>query len=757
LKQIAQYQDGRLELQDVPLPSLSPGGIRVRLTHSVISAGTERMKVEQARMNLLQKARARPDQVRKVLDTARNLGWRAALDKVRNRLETPTPLGYSAAGIVDSVDSANTRFRVGDHVACGGAECAFHAEYVAVPDLLAARVPDGVEGWQAAYTTIAAIALQTVRQLQPNLGDRVLVLGQGLVGLLVTNLLAASGCRVMAMDVAQSRRAPALAMGAERFVIAATQSLADEVRAWTDGIGVDGAVLATATSLNTPTEQAIDAARDRARIVVVGNTRVDLPWKAAYEKELEIRYSRSYGPGRYDPAYEWAGADYPVGYVRWTEQRNLEACLHLMRNGALRLDVITSRRVPFTQCLEVYRQLASGSSDIGVVLEYDTAQAPNSPPTAIRDGDGLVPVASITSSESTTSAASPRRTQGIAREAARVAPVARVDVIGAGNFARTMLLPHLQGRIHLGTVVNNTALSGNHVREKFGFESAGTDADAVLGSHNDNPAAVLIATRHHLHARFVTGALARHRDVFVEKPLCLTRGELRQIDDAFEQSHGTIQVGFNRRFAPASLALRRLLNDTPGPTSASFRVMAGRLDPAHWYANHAESGGRVLGEACHFLDYFCFLFERDPVRVLAQPVWPAAGKLPFPDSITAQVEFADGSSGQLIYTAEGDPTWPKEVCTVFGAGWVAELENFQTLTVCRQRKATRTRFNGKGHAEQMAAWLAYLKAAAPHPLPYAVSRRSMLLTFAVLDSIRLGTAISLAPEIATPAGFPVRA
>jgi threonine dehydrogenase-like Zn-dependent dehydrogenase len=371
LKQIAQYQDGRLELQDVPLPTAPPGGILVRLTHSVISVGTEKMKVEQARMNLLQKARARPDQVRKVLDTARTLGWRAALEKVRNRLEIPSPLGYSAAGVVEAVDPANTRFRVGDRVAIGGAECAFHAEYAAVPDMLATPVPDGVENWQAAYTTIASISLQAVRQLQPTLGERVLVVGQGLVGLLVTAFLRASGVRVMALDVARAprpgagdgrgkgshSRAAGLAPGGPRLDRGITASMP---RSWPPPPN------------NGPTEQALEVLRDRGRLVVVGKTKVDLPWEYAFGKEIEVRFSRSYGPGRYDPAYEWAGSDYPIGYVRWTEQRNFEACLQLMRTGDLNLAAFTTRRAPFTQALQIYQHLMGegGAAEAGVILEY---------------------------------------------------------------------------------------------------------------------------------------------------------------------------------------------------------------------------------------------------------------------------------------------------------------------------------------------------------------------------------------------------
>ncbi len=737
MKQIAQYQDGRLELQEVPVPTPPPGGLLVRTTHSVVSSGTEKLKVEQARMNLLRKARARPDQVRQVLDTARNLGWKAALEKVRNRLEAPTPLGYSAAGIVETVDAANTRFRAGDRVAVGGAECAFHAEYVAVPDRLAARVPDAVENWQAAYTTIVSIALQAVRQLEPRLGERVLVMGQGLVGLLVTALLRANGVRVLAVDLAPARRPFAEGMGAEKVVILGQQSLNDEVRSWTEGYGVDAAVLCTAAASNAPLEQSAEALRDRGRLVVVGNTRADLDWKMFYGKELEVRYSRSYGPGRYDPGYEWGGVDYPISHVRWTEQRNFDACLHLMAAGQLNLAVLTTRRVPFVQALDVYRNLLTedAAREVGVVLEYAS--------TAGQQGsDAAVP----TPLKLPTPGARPSSVEP--RAPTLSAPVARLDVIGAGNFARTMLLPHLKGKMPFGTIVNATALSARHVREKFGFADAATDYAALLGAPASGagsagperraPTAVLIATRHHLHAPIVQAALAADRHVFVEKPLCLTRQELAGIDEALARSSGSVQVGFNRRFAGASVELKTLVRNAPGPKTAALRVVAGRLDPQHWYANVAESGGRVLGEACHFLDFFCFLFDSRPVRVSAQTVWPAAGRQSFPDSVTAQVEFADGSCGQLVYTAEGDSSWPKEVGTVFGAGLVAEITNFQELVVHRGRKKTRRTFDGKGHAEQMASWVAFLRGETPHPFPYDMARQSMRLTFAVLEAIQAG-------------------
>lgn len=710
MKQLAQYQDGRLELQDVPAPVPPPGGILVQTTCSVISPGTERMKVEQARMSLLQKAKARPDQVKKVIDTAKTLGWKAALQKVRNRLESPTPLGYSAAGIVVAVDELNSRFHVGDRVACGGAECAFHAEMIAVPDLLAAPIPTGVEDWQAAYTTLGSISMEAVRQSGARLGERVLVLGQGLVGLLATSLLKASGARVMSADFVAGRLQTSLAMGAERIVNPSQSKLEDEMRAWTGGHGVDAVLLCVGGKGRDAADTAISCLRDRGVMVIVGIYDAELSWKTAYMKDIQVRYSRSYGPGRYDPQYEWGGQDYPIGHVRWTENRNFEACLELMRTGQLNLNPVTTRRVVFGNVLEIYDKL---ESELGVVIEYDSpgfSRSGNGEPKAASEFPNLPKTALQTTVET-------------------------LDVIGAGNFARTMLLPHVKGKITLGTIVNATGLSARHVKEKFGFAHAETDSAKIFGHE---ASAVMIGTRHHLHAPLVLQALQAGKQVFVEKPLCLTREELTQIDTAVPESKGSVMVGFNRRFAPATVALMEVLRTVSGPKTLSFQVNAGVLAPDHWYANVAESGGRVLGEACHFLDFACHVLGK-PVKVTAQTI----GRPQVPDSVTAQVEFADGSSAQVIYSAEGDSAYPKETFRVFASGVVCECENFMKLSIFKQRKETVKKFASKGHAEEMAAWLAFLKDAAPHPLPYEQVRQSMRLTFAVLESIREGRSIAL--------------
>lgn len=722
MKQLCQYQDGRLELQDVASPALPPGGIRVRTACSVISPGTEKMKVAQARMSLLQKAKSRPDQVRKVLDTARTLGWKAAYDKVKNRLESPSPLGYSAAGTVIEVDPLNTRFQVGDRVACGGADLAVHAEEIAIPDLLAAKIPDSVPFEAAAYTTLASISLEGVRQAAPRLGDRVLVVGQGLVGLLATRLLRLHGARVMACDLDPARLTRAAALGAEQSLNPRDTPLPDAVDAWTGGTGADAVLLCIGGQDPAFCRQLIDVLRDRGTLVVVGIYDLHLEWKEAYIKDISVRYSRSYGPGRYDPSYEWGGLDYPIGHVRWTENRNFEACLQLMHQGDLDLAPLTTRTSPFSDALHVYSDMMNpGNQDIGVVLTYpDPGPAPSPAP-------AVSPAPEATEA---TAAAGTRP--------ALSATVPCIHVIGAGNFARTMLLPHLKDTLPLGTIVNGTGLSARHVQQKFGFADAATDPARIFSREGE---AVLIATRHHLHAPQVLQALAAHQHVFVEKPLCLSPGELTAISESILNSRGSLMVGFNRRFAPATQTLRNRLNGIPGPKTISYHVCAGQIGKDHWYANRDESGGRILGEVCHFVDTFNALLNESPVRVSAQSL----NQDDSGDSVSVEITFSAGSVAHLFYSVLGDSSFPKETWRVFARGLVAECENFQRLTLHARRKKQTLHFRSKGHAEEMHAWSSFLQGQSPHPFPYAAIHSSMTVTFAILEALRLNHPVDLPP------------
>jgi predicted dehydrogenase/threonine dehydrogenase-like Zn-dependent dehydrogenase len=751
MKQLAQYQDGRLELQEVPSPVAPPGGILVRVTHSVISPGTEKMKVEQARMSLLQKARARPDQVRKVLDTARTLGWKSAIEKVRNRLESPSPLGYSAAGIVEAVDVLNPRFCVGDRVACGGAECAHHAEFIAVPDLLASPIPEGVEDWQAAYTTLASISMEGVRQTDASLGERVLIMGQGLVGLLATNLMTAAGVRVMAVDFSQERLAKATALGAERVINPSVSDVAQEVRTWTQGQGVDSVMLCVGGKGRDAADTAIECLRDRGVMVIVGIYDAELSWKTAYMKDIQVRYSRSYGPGRYDPNYEWGGHDYPLGHVRWTENRNFESCLHLMKTGALKLDLLTTRRAAFSDAISVYNALMTqGNNDIGVVLDYPSSIAV--PAVACDTGvsPGLVskggtpklhPSSIAVPAVSGDTGVSPGL---VTKGETPFAPVSggtpKLHVVGAGNFARTMLLPHLKGKIALGTVVNATGLSARHVKEKFGFESAETDSARVL---SERGASIMIGTRHHLHAPMVLEALQNDQHVFVEKPLCLSSTELSAITEGVSMSKGSVMVGFNRRFAPATVEMKRHIEHSSAPVTISYHVNAGLLASDHWYARLEESGGRLLGEGCHMFDLACYLIQAKPLRVTTHSLTTGQTVGGLSDSFTSQVVFSNGSVFQLIYSSEGDSSFPKETLTAFAPGLVLECDNFLKLTKHQKRRSSSTSYSSKGHAEEMAAWLKFLHGKQSHPMSFSSIQTSMKLTFAALKSIQQARTVEL--------------
>jgi predicted dehydrogenase len=467
-------------------------------------------------------------------------------------------------------------------------------------------------------------------------------------------------------------------------------------------MGVDAVLLCVGGQSAEVTAQAVACLRDRGTLIIVGMHDASLEWKTAFQKDITVRYSRSYGPGRYDTSYEWGGVDYPAGYVRWTENRNFEACLELMRSGQLDLKPVTTRRVAFGDVVGVYERL---ESEIGVMIEYCS-------PGFSRSED-RVPVSS---------AEHPDRLKAGLQNS-----VATLDVIGAGNFVRTMLLPHLKGKMALGTVVNGTGLSAKHVKDKFGFAKAATDFAEATSE------AVIIGTRHDWHAAMVLKALKTGKHVFVEKPLCLTEAELAEIDAAMAETTGSLMVGFNRRFAPAALEMKKWLDEAPGAKMMSYHVCAGVLAADHWYADPAQ-GGRIIGEACHMLDFACFMLGR-PVRVSAQKT--AA------DSVSAQVEFAEGSTFQLIYSAEGDSTFPKESIRVFANGLVAECENFMKLTVWKNRKAKITKHASKGHAEEMAAWLGFLKDGKPHPLPDAQSRESMRLTFAVMEAVKENRIIEL--------------
>jgi predicted dehydrogenase/threonine dehydrogenase-like Zn-dependent dehydrogenase len=672
MRQVLQnYRTGEVRVDDVPAPALRSGAVLVANRYSLISAGTERMKVETGKMSLLGKARSRPDLVKKVLKTLRTEGIGATYRKVMARLESPSPLGYSCAGEVIAVGSEVVGIQVGDRVACAGAEHAHHAEIVCVPQNLVALIPDGVPYEHAAFTTVGAISLHGVRQADVQLGDAVVVIGLGLVGLLTVQLLKASGARVFGIDVNPARCELAQQLGADRVAIRA-DDVVGLVRDFTHGYGADVVMLTAGGSTNDPIELAGELARDRGKVVVVGLLKMDVPQRLYYEKELTVLLSRSYGPGRYDPVYEEMGIDYPIGYVRWTERENMREFLRLLAERKVQVEPLITHRYPIERAAEAYNLLASpeGGKVIGALIEY--------------------PQTSET----------PRRTVQVRTASAPKQATVRLGVIGAGNFATGTLLPLLKGIPDVAFVGVCTArgYTAKGVADKFGFQFATSDPNEIFENPDIN--AVLIATRHDSHAAYAIRAMRAGKPAFLEKPLAITFEQLQEVEQVWRETGGRVLVGYNRRFSPFVRQIAEHFRNRTEPLSILYRVNAGPLEQGHWMRATPEGGSRVVGEGCHFIDVMMFLTNSLPKRVCAAHLRSYE-----PDTAQLVIEFEDGSIGVLYYLTTGDPSVPKEYLEVHGAGRSAILRDFRELELIAGGKHTTHKAAGqdKGTQERTAS------------------------------------------------------
>lgn len=737
MKQVAQnYRTGELAVLDVPPPACRAGGVLVRSTYSLISTGTELMKVSEARMSLLGKARARPDQVRKLVDSVAQQGPVATWQKAMSRLDSWTPLGYSLCGVVVEVGAGVTDFAVGDVVAAAGNEFALHAEVNWVPVNLCVPVPDGIAPEHAAFATVGAIAMQGVRRGEVQLGETACVIGLGLVGQLVVRLLVAAGVRVVGVDTVEARCRMAEKAGALVCAGPDDDGVAEVERVLggaTGGLGADHVFLAAGGATNGPVELAVRLARDRARVVDIGKTRLDLPWNAYYEKELDVRFSRSYGPGRYDDRYELEGVDYPAGYVRWTERRNLACFLDLIAGDSLDVSSLVSGVHPVEDAAGVYERLRAGElRGVGFLLEY-----PPAPAVADEvDGDeGQPPRARTTERPAGVPTAVPTA-------AARpvVGRDVRVGFVGAGSYATSMLLPHLarQEGVTLSGVVTTRSLSAVNARRTFGFERATTDLADVL----DDPGtdAVFVVTRHRSHADLVCRALERGKAVFVEKPLALTDGQLdRVVATVAETGNDRLMVGFNRRFAPLLVELRRRLGRPEGPVSARYLVSAGRLDATSWYLDEEHEGSRFAGEGGHFVDALSALVGGPPVEVHAV-------QTPGGADLQVTLRFGDGSLGTITYTTGGHARFPKETLDVSGGGRSARLDNFGRASVWTPAgRSVRRALAGpdKGQQATLEHVVAAVRSGGPMPIDVDSLVATTRATIAVGHSLSSGSAVWL--------------
>lgn len=714
MKQVIQSRkSGKLALKDVPAPKVRGGCLLIKTRASLISAGTERMVIDFARKSLAGKAQARPDLVKKVLEKAKKEGLVNTWKAVMARLDEPLPLGYSAAGEVIAVGAGlEGEFAVGDRVAMAGAGIANHSELNAVPRNLVAKIPADVPDEEACYATVGAIAMHAVRNANATLGDVVAVIGCGLVGQMAVRFLTLAGVRVIAFDYADDRLNLARQQGAEAALTPENTNI-DAVYRLTGNIGVDAVINAAATDSAQPFEFAAEIARDRARVVMVGLTGTAFPYAAFMQKELNIIVSRSYGPGRYDSDFEQRGQKYPVGWVRWTETANMGETLRLMQaDRPQRLDAssLTTHRFKLDDAENAYALVTGGQErHLGVVLTYP-------------DADNL------------------KHPHVISRKPSKSSGDCVLGVIGAGNFARAVLLPGFKSipNVRFKTIATTRGATAEHGANQFDFENMAADEAAVLDDTDINT--VVVATRHDSHAGLAARALKAGKSVFVEKPLALDLEQLNDVITALNGSEGILHVGFNRRFAPQIAEMLGHFKQTEGPRVISIRINGGAIEGDHWTQSSDEGGGRVLGEMCHFVDLARHLAGSMIESVHAEAATEKGGN---GDNVAAHIRFTDGSLASIVYTALGDMALPKEQVEMFAGGRAATLDDFRKLSLAADGavKAS-TATQDKGHKQQLTAFVKAIKDGSP-----AISEADLIetaaATIAVLESLRTGERIDL--------------
>ena len=665
MKQIRQYLgSGALEIGEVPMPAVGPGDVLVRTHFSFVSVGTEKMKVTQARMNLVEKARERPDQVKQVVQTLREQGLSATIRKIEERLKAPTPLGYSCAGVVAAVGGQVADFRVGDRVAAIGEGLATHAEYNAVPSNLVVHVPAGVALDRASAAAIGAISLQAIRQARLELGESVAVIGLGLLGQFLVQLARANGCRAIGIDLDSAKCELAIRLGAEAACPPDPADALIQSSRISGGAGVDAVMITTATDSNQPVELAAELVRDRGRVVCLGNTRIELDWRTWFGKEIDFLFSRAMGAGMYDPDYVTRGRDYPIGYVRWTARRNMAAFLDLIEQGRLDVGGLITHRVPFEQATQTFDRIASGewAGAVGIVLEYSPGVGAAAAPARL----AAVPAARLASAAAAAASGS--------------APGVRLGVIGAGNYAKSMILPELaklRGAT-LERICTARGMNAEGVARRYGFRHASTDAAALIA----DPAidAVVIATRHDSHARLALEALRAGKHVYVEKPLALDDVSLEPILDSLAtrgEGGPTLWIGHNRRFSPF---IRGALDHMSGVEmrQVACTVRSAGVPADSWYQDAAEGGGLLFGDVCHFIDLGLALQRGAPAEVHAFMTRDPGRR---EESWAVQLQFANGSLSTVHYVCGSHVGWEREVIDVMGGGRSARVSGFRRLVL----------------------------------------------------------------------------
>jgi predicted dehydrogenase/threonine dehydrogenase-like Zn-dependent dehydrogenase len=713
MRQLLQnIKNGKSIVEDVPIPTPRAGQALVKTEASLVSAGTERMVVEFAEKSLVGKARSRPDLVKQVIDKARREGVLNTAQSAFNRLGQPMALGYSSAGTIIALGNNTQGFKVGQRVACAGGGFAVHAEYAVVPRNLLTPIPDNVDFESAAFTTLGAIALHGFRLAEPQIGESVAVIGLGLVGLLAAQIATAAGCNVLGIDLDADRIALASSLGLEAVQ---REKAIDSSAAFTASRGFDVILICADTSSNDPVELAGVIARDRARVVATGSVGLDIPRKVYYEKELSFINSRSYGPGRYDSSYEEQGNDYPLGYIRWTEGRNFEAVVDLMAKDKLKVKPLITHRFPIEKATQAYDVITGKKKEsfLGVLLTY---------PEGKRKEERRV-VFPLSSFKSTSSV--------------------KLGVLGAGNFANAILLPAIKkaGDIELVGIASSGGLHAQHSGKKFGFKYAASSEDEIINNPNINTIAIL--TQHDSHAELVVKALKAGKHVFVEKPLAINSAQLSAISKQLEaDSQSLMTVGFNRRFSPLAQTLSSFLFHRNEPLHAHYRVNAGYLPLNHWTHDPEIGGGRIIGEACHFVDLITFLVGAAPISVSAHAL-PNNNKYR-EDNVSMTFTFPDGSIGVVDYLANGDKSLSKERVEVFCGGKVAVLDDFVSLQMIEDGKKKELRgTQDKGWVNEWKAFTKSIREGGTPPIQYEQLIGVMKSMFGAVESLRVKKTIEI--------------
>ncbi len=711
MKQLIQsFKTGELGLFDVPAPICQDNGALVQTTVSLVSAGTEKMLVDFAKKSMLAKAKDRPDLVKQVVDKMKKEGVKNTLEKVFTKLDTPIPLGYSLAGRVIEVGKNMSGVNIGDRVACGGAGYANHAEINYVPKNLMVKIPDGVDDVDASFVTVGAIALQGVRQTEPKLGERVAVMGLGLLGQLTVQLLKANGCKVIGSDVDPDKIALAKKLGADEACHAG--ELIAKAAEFSNGHGVDAVIIAASTMSNQPVIDAAEISRMRGRVVFLGMVGMDIPRNDYYKKEIDLRLSMAYGPGRYDPEYEEKGHDYPYDLVRWTEQRNFEAFLGLIEEGKITPKELITHSYDFDDAMTAYDLLEGKIQEkyLGIVLKYKD-EINLDEHKIVQRSDKAVPAETI-----------------------------NVGLIGAGNFTKSVILPNMQkvGGYELVGLCTATGVSAQGTGKKYDFKYITTDSDEIFKNSEIN--AVFVTTQHNDHAQKVIKAMENGKHCFVEKPLCIYEEELEAIKEAYD-GRSILQVGFNRRFSPMVEKMKAKLH---GAVSINYRVNAGIIPKDVWIQDREIGGGRIIGEVCHFIDTCSYLTGSEVVSVYAATVQKNDQSIPDEDNVNITLRYANGSTATIAYYAYGDSTMPKEYIEAFANGTSMQMTDFRELLIYSggKKEKVKSANQDKGFVGEFKAFKEAVKSGTP-AIAFESICNTTLTTFKILESIRVGNVVAV--------------